>query len=234
MDLINIVMPVYNEGENIQNTFVEIKGKIKTPFRIFIVYDFDEDNTLPVAKALQSEYNVHFLKNKYGRGVLNAIKTGIQSVDDGPILVSMADLSDDYSVVDEMFEKVKSGFDLVCGSRYMKGGKQLGGPIFKGMLSRMAGLSLHFLTGIPTHDISNSFKMYTPQVIKSVQIESNGGFELGMEIVVKAYIAGFKITEVPSVWKDRSAGQSRFKLWEWLPHYLRWYFYVLGHRKERR
>jgi dolichol-phosphate mannosyltransferase len=109
----------------------------------------------------------------------------------------------------------------------MKGGKQLGGPKFKGTLSRMAGLSLHYLTGIPTHDISNSFKMYTSRVIKSIQIESSGGFELGMEIVCKAFLAGFKITEVPSVWRDRSAGQSRFKLWKWLPHYLRWYFFTL-------
>jgi glycosyltransferase involved in cell wall biosynthesis len=228
MEVINIVMPVYNEGENIKNTFSEIKNKIRTPFRIFIVYDFDEDNTLPAAKAVQNEYNVHFLKNKYGKGVLNAIKTGLEGVDDGAILVSMADLSDDYSVVDGMFEKIKAGYDVVCGSRYMKGGKQLGGPKFKGTLSRMAGLSLHYLTGIPTHDISNSFKMYTPRVIKSIQIESNGGFELGMEIVVKAFLAGFKITEVPSVWRDRNAGQSRFKLWEWLPHYLRWYFFALG------
>lgn len=231
MELINIVMPVYNEGENIKNTLSEIKGKVRTPFRVFIIYDFDEDNTLPVAKTLQSEFSICFLRNKYGKGILNAIKTGLEAINDGVILVSMADLSDDYSVVDEMFEKIKAGYDVVCGSRYMKGGKQFGGPKFKGLLSRMAGLSLHYLTGIPTHDISNSFRMYTPQVIKSIQIESDGGSELGMEIVVKAFSAGFKITEVPSVWKDRSAGQSRFKLWKWLPHYLRWYFFALGCRK---
>ena len=231
MELITIVMPVYNEGENIKNTLSEIKTKIKTPFRVLIVYDFDEDNTLPVVKPIRNEFNVSFLKNKYGKGVLNAIKTGLESVNDGAILVSMADLSDDYSVVDGMFEKIKAGYDLVCGSRYMRGGKQIGGPKFKSSLSRLAGLSLHYLTGIPTHDISNSFKMYTPRVIKSVQIESNGGFELGMEIVVKAYVAGYKITEVPSVWRDRSAGQSRFRLWKWLPHYLRWYFFVLGRKR---
>lgn len=226
-DLINIVMPVYNEGENIKNTLTEIGERIKTPFRIFIVFDFDEDDTLPAIKPLQNKYNILLVKNKYGRGVLNAIKTGIENITDGIVLVSMADLSDDYSVVDAMLKKINDGYDIVCGSRYIKGGMQIGGPRFKGFLSRMAGLSLHYLTGIPTHDISNSFKMYTKNVLKNITIESTGGFELGMEIVVKAYLLGFKITELPSTWRDRNAGNSKFKLWKWLPHYLRWYFFLL-------
>ena len=229
-ELINIVIPVYNEGENIENTFRAIKDKVKTPFQIFIVYDFDQDNTLPVVKSIQDQFKVRCLKNKYGKGALNAIKTGLESVDDGAILVSMADLSDDYSDVDKMFEKIKGGDDVVCGSRYAKGGKYFGGPKFKSCLSKMAGVSLHYLTGIPTHDITNSFKMYTPRVIKSIHIESGGGFELGMEIVVKAFKLGFKVSEVPTVWKDRSAGESRFKLWEWLPHYLHWYFFAITHK----
>jgi len=230
--LIQIVIPVYNEGKNIGRTLDAIQAKVKSPFRILLIYDFDEDDTLSAVQSLQGRYDIRLIKNQYGRGVLNAIKTGFENAEDGAVLVSMADLSDDYSVVDRMLGKLNEGYAIVCGSRYMKGGRQLGGPWFKAFLSRMAGLSLHALTGIPTHDISNSFKMYTKQLLDAVTIESSGGFEVGMEIVVKAFRQGFKITEVPSVWRDRSAGSSRFKLWKWLPHYLRWYFFALT-RKTR-
>jgi glycosyltransferase involved in cell wall biosynthesis len=229
-NFINIVIPVYNEAENIINTLDDIEAKVGTPYHIFIVYDFDQDNTLPVLAEYmdkKDDKGVFLIKNKYGKGVLNAIKTGFEFIDDGAILVSMADLSDDYTVVDEMFKKLNEGYDIVCGSRYMKGGRQIGGPWFKKFLSRMAGLSLHCLIAIPTHDITNSFKMYTKKVIDGMVIESNGGFELGMEIVVKAFIKGCRITEVPTVWRDRSAGGSRFRLCRWLPSYLHWYWYAI-------
>jgi dolichol-phosphate mannosyltransferase len=159
----------------------------------------------------------------------NAIKTGFEAASDGAILVVMADSSDDLAVVNAMFERISQGYDIVCGSRYMKGGKQIGGPKLKGFLSRMAGISLHWFTGIPVHDISNSFKMYRKSVLNRIQIESTGGFEIGMEIVVKAYLEGGKITEIPSIWRDRTTGTSRFKLGKWLPKYIKWYLYAIKH-----
>jgi len=144
--------------------------------------------------------------------------------------VVMADYSDDLSVVNNMLDRIIQGYDIVCGSRYMKGGKQTGGPKFKGLLSRTAGLSLHLMTGIPTHDITNSFKMYRKSVLNDIKIESHGGFEIGMEIVVKSFLNGRNITEVPSTWTGRAAGKSRFRLMKWLPGYLRWYIYAIKGR----
>jgi len=225
---INIVIPVYNEGENIRLTLTEINDKVKTPHKIFIIYDFDEDNTIPIVKDfMKANSNVILMKNKYERGALNAIKTAFESVDEGVVLVVMADLSDDLIKVDEMFENINKGYDIVCGSRYIKGGKQIGGPWFKKLLSKIAGISLHFLTGIPIHDVTNSFKMYSKKVLDGIKIESNGGFELGMEIVTKAHFSGYKVTEVPCTWRDRQTGKSRFKIIKWIPKYLRWYFYAL-------
>jgi glycosyltransferase involved in cell wall biosynthesis len=227
-ELINIIIPVYEEAETITGTLHEIKNKITTPHRIFIVYDTSDDSTLPVVKGLmKEELDIRLVKNKYGRGVLGAIRTGFDNADEGAVLVVMADLSDDLGRVDEMFEKVNKGYDIVCGSRYMKGGKQLGGPLLKKFLSRMAGVSLHYLTGIPTHDVTNSFKMYSKNILNSIRIESNGGFELGMEIVVKAFLKGYAITEIPVTWKDRDSGKSKFRLWSWLPKYIYWYLYAI-------
>jgi len=232
---LGIVIPVYDEGEIITQTLREIGRKVGTPHTVTVVFDKDDDTTLPPVRALMNESgNIRLVRNRYGRGVLNAIKTGLEDAREDAVLVSMADLSDDYAVVDTMFEKISRGFAVVCGSRYMRGGKQIGGPRFKRFLSRMAGLTLHLFSGVPTHDITNSFKMYSRQVLDGIRIESSGGFELGMEIVVKAYFGGFKITEVPTVWRDRSSGRSRFRLWRWLPKYLRWYFFALRCRMMRR
>jgi dolichol-phosphate mannosyltransferase len=96
------------------------------------------------------------------------------------------------------------------------------------------GTSLHFLVRIPTHDLTNSFKMYKAEFLKQTSVESTGGFELGMELVVKGYAAGKKITEVPSTWLDRTAGKSRFRLWGWAGNYFHWYLYALKNGRVRR
>lgn len=234
-EALDIVIPVYNEGENIGRTLAEIEEKVRTPHRIWIVYDFDEDNTLPAVRRWNGPgETIRLARNRYGRGVLNAIRTGFDLVEDGAVLVVMADSSDDLAVADAMFAKVNEGYDIVCGSRYMQGGRQIGGPRLKKLLSRAAGISLRYLAGIPTHDVSNSFKMYTTRVLRSVQIESAGGFEIGMEILVKAHAQGSRIAEVPSTWRDRTTGESRFRLWKWLPSYLRWYWFAMRHAWFRR
>jgi len=230
--LLYIITPVYNEAENFPGLYAEIKKKIKTPHKVVVVYDFDEDTTVPVAKKYQkNDKDLVLHKNTIGRGALNAIRSGFEYVPSGPVLVTMADLSDRLSDVDKMYQMYVEGADLVCGSRYMKGGQQVGGPFLKRTLSRLAGVSLYWVRRVPTHDITNNFKLYDKAFLDTITIESEGGFEVAMEITVKAFRGGKKIAEVPTVWRDRTAGEARFKLWKWLPSYLRWYFYALGPKK---
>lgn len=224
---LGIIIPVYNEGANIEATLLAIEQKIHTPHKIYIVFDFDQDNTLPVVKKMQEKgLPIELLKNPV-RGVASAIKTGLRKASNDYLLVTMADMSDDYSITDRMCQLMSNGYDLVCGSRYMKGGKQIGGPLFKKILSRTAGVSLKYLTGLPTHDATNSFKLYRKSMIDNIDIQSENGFEIGMEITVKAHFTGYKITELPCTWTDRQAGTSRFRILKWMPKYLRWYFYAL-------
>lgn len=230
MSTVDIVIPVYNEGENIVTALKRIKSEVTHPYRVMVIYDLDSDSTLPAleegkTQGLFDGMNITPVKNKYGRGALNAIKTGLETASSDYIVVTMADLSDPPSVINKMMEKALYGdADIVCASRYMKGGKQIGGPPLKCALSRLAGVSLRYLINFPTHDVTNSFKLYRKSALQAIQIESTGGFELGMEIVVKAWSMGFNVTEVPTVWEDRTAGESRFKLFKWLPCYLKWYF----------
>jgi dolichol-phosphate mannosyltransferase len=226
--LLSIVIPVYNEGGNIGRLLATIREHVRTPAEILIVYDFPEDDTLPVVERERpAGFEVRLVKNRR-RGALQAILTGLTESHGAASVVMMADLSDDLRIVDEMFRLIESGCAVVCGSRYMEGGAQIGGPFIKGQLSRLAGRSLHRITGIPTRDITNSFKMYSREVIERFDVESDGGFEIGMELTVKAHLAGMRIVEIPSVWTDRTDGSSRFRLLRWLPKYLRWYFLLIA------
>jgi dolichol-phosphate mannosyltransferase len=225
---LSIVVPVYNEGANFRSLWTEIVGAIKADLLVYVVYDFEGDNTVPVVNEIiaSGETRLRAVRNHRGRGVVAAILTGFDVARDGPVLVVMGDLSDDLAQVGRMLALYAQGFQVVVGSRYMKGGKQIGGPWVKQMLSRLAGTSLHFLRGLPTHDATNAFKIYDRAMVKSFTIESHAGFELNLELTVKAFLQAYRITEVASAWRDRSEGQSRFQLWKWLPHYLRWYFYA--------
>lgn len=234
---IEIIIPVYNEGENILRTLEEIESKVAHPHVVTVVYDFEEDDTLPAVRRFMEKPGrapVRLVRNRRGRGALNAIRTGFDEAAEELCLVCMGDLSDDMTAVAAMVGKMDEGCDVVCGSRYMKGGRQIGGPRFKGLLSRLAGVSLHLAAGIPTHDATNSFKMYRRSLLRRIEIESRGGFEIGMEILVKAHLLGCRIAEVPSTWRDRSGGESKFKLFRWLPHYLHWYLLALKGRFARR
>lgn len=229
--LLHIITPVFNEAENFPDLYDAVKKHIKTPHELVVVYDFDKDTTVPVAKRYaRKDKSVVLHKNTIARGPLNALKSGFNYVKSGPVLIIMADLADDLSVVDDMYKKYLEGTSVVCGSRYMKGGKQLGGPILKRTMSRMAGVSLYYVRRLPTHDVTNNFKMYDKKLLDSITLQSTGGFEIAMEITVKAFRGGFKIAELPTTWRDRTAGEANFHLWKWLPSYLRWYFYALGPR----
>ena len=146
------------------------------------------------------------------------------------VLISMADGSDEPAIVDRMVELAKGGADVVAASRYMRGGHQIGGPPLKRLMSRVAGLTLHWFARVPTHDATSNFKLYSRRFLDAVRIESTAGFELALELTVKATLERRRIAEVPTTWRDRTAGQSNFKLRQWLPHYLLWYRVAFFHR----
>jgi dolichol-phosphate mannosyltransferase len=221
---LSVVMPVFKEGSSVEPVLRAFTEAVRTPHEILVVYDFDEDPTVPVITRLAAELPaIRGLRNDLGRGVLNAMKAGIAASTGEHVLITMADGSDEPHIVDSMVALARGGADVVAASRYMRGGHQEGGPRLKRLMSRTAGLTLHWLAGVPTHDPTNNFKLYARRFLDEVTIESTAGFELALELTVKATLAGRQIDEVPTTWRDRTAGQSNFKLRRWLPHYLHWY-----------
>jgi len=194
----------------------------------------DEDTTVPVVMRLQAELpELRLYRNTLGRGALNAMKSGLRAAAAPYVLITMGDGSDDPRDIDAMYRLARDGADVVAGSRYVRGGRQDGGPVLKRTMSRTAGLSLHWLGGLPIHDATSNFRLYSKRLLNQVTIESQGGFELGLELTVKAYRLGMRVAEVPTTWRDRTAGESRFQLRKWLPRYLHWYWRGMAARFAR-
>jgi len=226
--LVSIVVPVYNEADHIRSYLWDVEAQVEEPHEILIVYDFPKDNTLPAIAGMQPPCPyVRLVHNTLGRGVLNALKAGFQASKGDVVIVMMADRSDDPKDVAAMARLVREGADIVAGSRYVKGGRQEGGPLLKRTLSRLAGMSLHYLAGLPIRDATNNFRAYSRRVVEQIPIEGESSFALALELTLKAHWRGWRVAEVPTVWRDRTAGQSRFRLFAWLPHYLKWYLLAL-------
>ena len=227
--LTSLVVPVYNEAENIVPLLSQLSSNLASDHETLLVYDFPEDTTLPPAQEYAAQYpQMRLVQNTIGPGVLNALKTGLKESKGEAIVVTMADMSDDASQIEEMARSIHDGADVVAASRYMKAGGQIGGPPIKRLLSRVAGLSLRWLTRIGTHDATNNFKAYSRRLLDDLEVESGSGFELGLELTTKAHLGGYRIEEIPTIWRDRTAGESRFQVVKWLPGYLRWYFRCIG------
>lgn len=204
---LSIIIPAHNEQDNIVGVIDKIEWSLNDiDYELLVVNDHSTDSTAELVGRLSREYNnIRLVENKLDKGFANALKTGFKSVNAEVVIPVMGDLCDDLSTIKIMLEKINQGYDVVCGARYVKGGARLGGSRLKGFLSSFVGSSLHYLLGVPTRDIANAFKMYRKKVIESIKIESKG-FEISMEIPLKAHYLGFKITEVPTVWNERTKG----------------------------
>jgi glycosyltransferase involved in cell wall biosynthesis len=210
---VTVVMPAYNEGKDVLPVFDRIFESVHLQCEVLVVVDAPDDTTLPVVEEYQvKEPRIRCVINTYGRGPANAIRFGIDSAAAPVVVVTMADGCDDPRQIDELARLVDRGVAVAAASRYMPGGQQVGGPILKGMLSRAAGRSLRVLAHIGTRDATNSFKAYNTAFVRSVGIDSRDGFEIGLELTAKAKRMRLAVAEIPTIWLDRQAGMSNFKL----------------------
>ncbi len=224
---ISIIIPVHYDEDSIGEVIKAIEQHVDAEYEIVVVDDHSNDRTADIVKNLTLTYkNIHLVQNNKEPGFANALKTGFDNARSDIVIPVMADLCDDPDTINRMYEKALEGFDIICGSRYVRGGRKLGGSLVKSFFSRFVGVSLHFFTAIPTHDISNSFKLYRKKVIESIDIESSG-FEIYAEIPLKAYFLGYKITEIPTTWLNRKEGESKFGIFKHGSRYLKLYLWAI-------
>ena len=231
---LSIVVPARNEEDNIVEVIRKIEDTLGFDHELVVVNDHSTDMTRKRVEELSRQYNcLALVDNTLPAGFANALRIGFKQGLGEYVIPVMGDLCDDLETITVMLAAMEQGYDVVCGSRYMKGGARLGGSKLKAFFSRWGGVSLRYLLGVPTHDICNAFKMYRREVLEAIESEAEG-FEISMELPLKAYYLGFKITEVPTVWHERSRGVSNFKVFKLLPRYIRLYFWAIGKRLQRR
>ena len=228
---VSVIVPAYAEGEAITGVLGRLLEAVRLPCEVLVVVDSPDDPTMAVVNEYaKREPRLSCLVNTYGRGPANAIRYGIDAARAPVAVVTMADGCDDPRQIDDLARLVERGVAVAAASRYMPGGQQVGGPLLKGLLSRLAGKSLHLLARVGTRDATNSFKAYSTEFVREVGIDSRAGFEIGIELTAKARRLGRPVAEIPTIWLDRQTGVSSFRLARWLPAYLRWYRFAFGRR----
>ncbi|MGH7660878.1 MAG: glycosyltransferase family 2 protein, partial [Vulcanimicrobiaceae bacterium] len=153
--MLDIVIPVYNEGANILAVLGALERDVKTPCRVLLCYDFEEDDTLPVVRqSWRGALDVEFVRNR-GSGAHGAVVSGFKAGANPYIVVYAAD--DDYNaaILDAMVSLAQRGHAIVSASRFLPGGSMVNCPPLKEFLVRAASFALHHFAGLPIHDASN-------------------------------------------------------------------------------
>jgi dolichol-phosphate mannosyltransferase len=225
---LDIVIPVYNEGGNIISVMESFRTHVKTPYRVLICYDIDEDDTLTALSNYSSDRaDIVYVKNSHS-GPNMAVVAGLKASKAPYILVYMAD--DDYNadLIDQMVQKMKNGFDIVSSSRWIKGGCYDGAPFIKHVLTRTASYTAFLIGGLKIHDATQAFRLFSRRVIDNIEITSTKGLSFTFELLAKVNRLGWPVCEIPAPWYERKIGNSRFQYIKWIWPYFEWWLYSVS------
>ena len=227
MNKLDIIIPVYNEDDNIIRLLKALENEILCNFRILICYDSDDDKTLKQIKNNKViDKELLFIKNPK-QGPNSAIIQGINASQAEIILVYMADDFENIKIINNMIKLIEQGNDLVIPSRFIPGGKMIGGKKIKKKITIIGSYLIYYVAGIPYKDCTNAFKMFSKNLKEKINLDSTMGFTFALELTAKAYFLKLKITEIPSIWIEAKNRKSNFKIFKWLPYYIYWLIYSL-------
>lgn len=231
MARISIVVPAHNEEQNLPSLLEAhdaLRRQQKWDCEFVIVDDNSSDNTGKVADALAKKYaKVKVLHRNLNPGMGNALKDGTKLASGSIIIWAMADKSDDPATFPKMVAMVDAGYDMVFGSRYIKGGSRGDLAMHKALLSWGYSFTARLIAGIKVHDITNAFRCFKKEVFTSLKIES-GDFAISPEFALKAHKAGYKLGEVPTVYADRKAGKTTFKILKMGSRYVSMFRFIFS------
>lgn len=233
--VLTLVMPVHQEGEAVIPVIATLFLTVRYPFKLIVVYDSEDDTTVATIKKLQKYFNnIYLVQNEWGKGVLNAIKTGFRHADTPYVGIWTAYHVDPFGIVNEMVEKLEQGYDMVSATRFTTDVRARGN-IFKKILSFWGNTILNKIIGLPISDTTTAWKVYKKSLLDSIPLETsvNGGWAFILEITIKAAIKGYRLANVPLESKNLNIihGTTNFKVLKQLPEYLRWVLFGWKNRK---
>lgn len=209
---ISIVIPAHNEENNIGYVLDEI-FKLDIISEVIVVDDHSHDNTYRVVEGYSERFKqIKIIKRTDGkRGMGISLREGTLKASGEIIIWVMADRSDDISTIPRLAEKIKSGFDLVFASRYMRGGSSGDLNKLKAFLSSGYSVVCKFLFGFNVHDITNAFRGFKKSMFLQIDPRADD-FAISPELAIKAKLKGFKLDEVPTVYTNRKEGKNNFNI----------------------
>jgi uncharacterized protein (TIRG00374 family) len=217
---VSCIIPARNEEGNIKTVIdalspVLIDSSLINDYEIIVVDDNSTDSTGRLIDALaQKDSHIHPVHRTTTPGFGNAIKTGMKKAKGDIVIPFMGDLSDNPHDIPRLVERIDEGYDVAYGSRFVEGGALNGYSRAKLIANRAFNNLVRLSFGIPYRDITNAFKAYRREVLDEIGIDSleSCGFDLTVEIPIKAHIHGFRSSEVPVQWYDRTSGEAKLKL----------------------
>ena len=225
---LEIIIPVFNEGDKVLKLMELFQKNIKNNFRVLFCYDLEDDNIFKyMDKFKEFNFDIQLIKNP-SKGPCSAIKEGFKSGNSDCVIVYPADDFINFNLLDKMYSEFINGSHIVAASRFIEGGSMKDCPLIKSILVRTASFTLYYLSSIPIKDASNGFRLFSRKLLNEINIESKVGFAYSLELLAKCNRLKYKISEIPAQWEERSEGSSRFKVFKWLPQYLKWYIYGLS------
>ena len=208
---LNIIIPAYNEACIIEETVIRLIQHMPADARIIIIDDGSEDNTPQIIKKLALEYPFILPQlNTHHKGYASVIRQGFSIVENNDIIVTlMADGCDDPKTIAAMYQEILNGADIVCASRYITGGRHLGGAWLKTLGSRAINRLLRIMKKVPFSDATNSFKMLRKSILDQICLKSSG-FEIFTELTIKICQKNYRTAEIATTWRSRKKGKSKF------------------------
>ena len=211
-----VIIPTYNERENIENIIRAVFGLEKT-FHILIIEDGSPDGTAAIVKTLQQEFpdRLFMIERKGKLGLGTAYITGFKWALEHSyeyIFEMDADFSHNPSDLPRLYEACAvQGGDVAIGSRYVSGVNVVNWPMGRVLMSYFASKYVRIVTGLPIHDTTAGFKCYRRQVLEAIDLDHIRfkGYAFQIEMKFTAYKCGFKIIEVPVIFINRELGTSK-------------------------
>lgn len=211
-----VIIPTYNEKENIENIIRAVFGLEKT-FHILIIEDGSPDGTAAIVKNLQQEFPERlFMVERTGKlGLGTAYICGFKwAIEHGYDFVFEmdADFSHNPNDLPRLYNACATeGYDVAIGSRYVSGVNVVNWPMGRVLMSYYASKYVQFVTGIKVKDTTAGFKCYRREVLETLELDKIRfkGYAFQIEMKFTAYKCGFKIKEVPVIFVNRELGTSK-------------------------
>ena len=211
-----VIIPTYNEKENIENIIRAVFGLEKT-FHILIIEDGSPDGTAAIVKTLQQEFPERlFMVERTGKlGLGTAYICGFKwAIEHGYdyVFEMDADFSHNTNDLPRLYNACASeGYDVAIGSRYVSGVNVVNWPMGRVLMSYYASKYVQFVTGIKVKDTTAGFKCYRREVLETLELDKIRfkGYAFQIEMKFTAYKCGFKIKEVPVIFVNRELGTSK-------------------------